>query len=131
MSLLYYLPLALATVLLIHTSDAFSILPPPTSVATLMKGATNTLATIGAATSLFGSVSFGKLLLALKHESNFDAAFLSSPPKDAFANKVVWITGASSGIVSLSLCYATGVSSLCFEYVHYLHLTYTYIYYHE
>lgn len=102
MSLLYYLPLALATVLLIHTSDAFSILPP-TSVATLMNGATNTFATIGAATSLFGSVSFGKLLLALKHESNFDTVFLSSPPRDAFANKVVWITGASSGIVSLSL----------------------------
>ena len=124
MSLLYYLPLALATVLLIHTSDAFSILPPtPTSVATLMNGATNTFATIGAAMSLFGSVSFGKLLLALKHESNFDTVFLSSPPRDAFANKVVWITGASSGIVSLSLCYATGVSSLCFECVHYLHLT--------
>ena len=123
MSLLYYLPLALATVLLIHTSDAFSILPP-TSVATLMNGATNTFATIGAATSVFGSVSFGKLLLALKHESNFDTVFLSSPPRDAFANKVVWITGASSGIVSLSLlCYATGVSSLCFECVHYLHLT--------
>jgi len=103
MSLLYYLPLALVTVLLIHTSDAFSILPPTTS-ATLMNGATNTLATIGAATSLFGSVSLGKLVLALKHESNFDTAFLSSAPRDAFANKVVWITGASSGIVSVFVC---------------------------
>ena len=52
MSLLYYLPLALAAVLLIHTSDALSILPP-TSVATLMNGATNTFATIGAAQQVY------------------------------------------------------------------------------
>lgn len=68
---------------------------------------TTTFAVIGAASILFASVSLGKLLLALNRKSNFAAAFLSAPPRDAFADKVFWITGASSGIgraLALHLC---------------------------
>ena len=36
-------------------------------------------------------------------KTNFASATLSSPPRDAYANKVVLITGASSGIVSFLL----------------------------
>ena len=88
MSLLHFLPLALA--------------PLFRSGAILNNRMITAFAVIGVASVLFASVSFGKLILALKRESNFASAFLSAPPRDAFADKVVWITGASSGIVSSS-----------------------------
>ena len=64
---------------------------------------TAVFAAIGGLTSLFSCIAIGKLLVALKNKTNFASAILSTPPRDAFANKVVLITGASSGIVSFLL----------------------------
>ena len=80
---------------------------------------TAVFAAIGGLTSLFSCIVIGKLLLALKKKTNFASAILSTPPRDAFADKVVLITGASSGIVSFLLqClyvvrYPTFTSNLC------------------
>ena len=64
---------------------------------------TTFFAAIGIVSSLFASISLAKLLIALKYDSNFSSALLPTPPRDAFANKVVLITGASSGVVSVYL----------------------------
>jgi len=64
---------------------------------------TAVFAAIGGLTSLFSCIAIGKLLIALKKKTNFASAILSTPPRDAYANKVVLITGASSGIVSFLL----------------------------
>jgi len=64
---------------------------------------TAVFAAIGGLTSLFSCIAIGKLLVSLKKKTNFASAILSTPPRDAFANKVVLITGASSGIVSFLL----------------------------
>jgi len=64
---------------------------------------TAVFAAIGGLTSLLLTIFIGKLLVSLKKKTNFASAILSTPPRDAFANKVVLITGASSGIVSFLL----------------------------
>ena len=72
---------------------------------------TAVFAAIGGLTSLFSCIVIGKLLVALKKKTNFASAILSTPPRDAFADKVVLITGASSGIVSflLQCLYVCGI----------------------
>ena len=67
------------------------------------KQTTVVFAAIGGLTSLFSCIAIGKLQIALKNKTNFASATLPTPPRDAFANKVVLITGASSGIVSFLL----------------------------
>ena len=65
------------------------------------------LTTIGLLAIIFTTVSFVKLCLALHFQTDFTAAFTSSPPRAAFANQAFWITGASSGIgraLALHLC---------------------------
>jgi len=65
------------------------------------------LATIGLGTIIFATISFGKLILALRHSTDFAAALTAAPPRSAFVNTVFWITGASSGIgraLALHLC---------------------------
>lgn len=65
------------------------------------------LAGIGATSLLAAGWSLSKLLIALRNNSNFSAVFLRAPPKDAYANRVFWITGASSGVgraLALHLC---------------------------
>ena len=64
---------------------------------------TAVFAAIGGLTSLLLTIFIGKLLVSLKKKTNFASAILSTPPRDAYANKVVLITGASSGIVSFLL----------------------------
>jgi len=64
---------------------------------------TAVFAAIGGLTSLFSCIAIGKLLVSLRKKTNFASAILSTPPRDAYANKVVLITGASSGIVSFLL----------------------------
>jgi len=64
---------------------------------------TAVFAAIGGLTSLFSCIAIGKLLVSLKKNTNFASAILSTPSRDAFADKVVLITGASSGIVSFLL----------------------------
>jgi len=64
---------------------------------------TTVFAAIGGLTSLLLTIFISKLLIALKKKTNFASATLSTPPRDAYANKVVLITGASSGIVSFLL----------------------------
>jgi len=65
---------------------------------------TAVFAAIGGLTSLFSCIAIGKLLVSLKKKTNFASAILSTPPRDAYANKVVLITGASSdGVVSFLL----------------------------
>ena len=72
---------------------------------------TAVFAAIGGLTSLLLTIFIGKLLVALKKKTNFASAILSTPPRDAFADKVVLITGASSGIVSflLQCLYVCGI----------------------
>lgn len=80
---------------------------------------TAVFAAIGGLTSLFSCIAIGKLLVSLRKKTNFASAILSTPPRDAYANKVVLITGASSGIVSFLLQslyvvrYPTFASNLC------------------
>lgn len=60
--------------------------------------ATDALAAVGAASLVFASGALCKLLLALRRQSDFSTALLPSAPRGAFAGKVFWITGASSGV---------------------------------
>ncbi|KAL9189020.1 hypothetical protein ACHAXT_011510 [Thalassiosira profunda] len=72
-----------------------------------MKHLTRALAFVGAASLLFASLCFGKLLLALHLRSDLATALLAAPDRNAFAGRVFWITGASSGIgkaLALHLC---------------------------
>ena len=65
------------------------------------------LATIGMATIVLIGIAFVKLVVALKARTNIAAALARPPSRAAFANKVFWITGASSGIgraLALHLC---------------------------
>ena len=80
---------------------------------------TAVFAAIGGLTSLLLTIFIGKLLVSLKKKTNFASVILSTPPRDAYANKVVLITGASSGIVSFLIAmfvcwrYPTFTSNLC------------------
>ena len=62
------------------------------------------LAAIGGVSVLLAGTCLGKLALALKNESDFESIFHRSPPRDKFAGTCFWITGASSGIVSIMFC---------------------------
>ncbi|KAL7500111.1 hypothetical protein ACHAWT_009498 [Skeletonema menzelii] len=69
--------------------------------------ATRAFALIGAAFLLLSAVLLLKLSFAIKKKSNFAAALAPKPSRDAFAGKVWWITGASSGYgeaLALHLC---------------------------
>ena len=55
------------------------------------------LALVGASFLLFAAVSLLKLAIAISQKCNTKAAFASKPPRDAFAGKTIWISGASSG----------------------------------
>ena len=59
------------------------------------------LATIGLASLIYLGVCIITLALALTKESDVTSAFLPLPPREAFSGNVFWITGASSGIVSI------------------------------
>jgi dehydrogenase/reductase SDR family protein 7B len=68
---------------------------------------TKALALIGVAFLLFTAVFLYKLTFAIKKKCNFSAAIAPKPPRDAFAGKVWWISGASSGYgraLALHLC---------------------------
>lgn len=65
------------------------------------------LALVGASFLLFAAVSLLKLSIAISQKCNTKAAFASKPPRDAFAGKTIWISGASSGYgraLALHLC---------------------------
>jgi len=65
------------------------------------------LALVGASFLLFAAVSLLKLAIAINRKCNTKAAFASKPPRDAFAGKTIWISGASSGYgraLALHLC---------------------------
>ena len=102
----YFLPLALPAAFL-HSAFLLS--------GVLNDGMTTFFAAIGVAGSLLASISLGKLLFALNYESNFASALLPAPPRDAFANKVVLITGASSGVVRV---YYLSMSPVCLYFSH-------------
>lgn len=56
---------------------------------------------------LLTTVFLLKLVVAMKQKCNFASAIAPMPPRDAFANKIVWISGASSGYgraLALHLC---------------------------
>lgn len=64
-------------------------------------------ATIGATFVIFACASLSKLVVSLGRNSDFSTALHAVPPRDAFAGKVFWITGASSGLgraLTLRLC---------------------------
>lgn len=65
------------------------------------------LALVGASFLLFAAVSLLKLAIAINRKCNTKATFASKPPRDAFAGKTIWISGASSGYgraLALHLC---------------------------
>ena len=104
MSLGYILPLALPAAF-IHSGV----------LKVLNDDVTTFFAFIGVAGSMFAVTCIAKLLISLKYESNFASALLPAPPRDAFANKVVLITGASSGVVSV---YYLSMSPVCLYFSH-------------
>ena len=68
---------------------------------------TRALALVGAAFLFISAVLLLKLAFAIKKKCNFAAALAPKPSRDAFAGKVLWITGASSGYgeaLALHLC---------------------------
>ena len=68
---------------------------------------TRALALVGAAFLLISAVLLFKFVIAMKKKCNFAAALAKMPPRDAFAGKVWWISGASSGYgraLALHLC---------------------------
>eukprot|EP00985_Skeletonema_marinoi_P017651 scaffold9736_cov144-Skeletonema_marinoi.AAC.20 len=70
-------------------------------------GTTRALALVGAAFFLISAVLLFKFVIAMKEKCNFAAALAKMPPRDAFAGKVWWISGASSGYgraLALHLC---------------------------
>jgi hypothetical protein len=56
------------------------------------------LAGIGAAAIFAVSLAGAKLAYCMLHSCDFATAWAKSVPAHAYAGKVVWITGASSGI---------------------------------
>ncbi len=65
------------------------------------------LALVGAAFLLLTAFFLFKLIVAIKRKCNFAAALAPMPPRNAFAGKVWWISGASSGYgraLALHLC---------------------------
>ena len=61
-------------------------------------GPTLELAGIGAAAIFANSLAGAKLAYCMLHSCDFATAWASKVPKDAYKGKVIWITGASSGI---------------------------------
>ena len=56
------------------------------------------LAGIGAAAILAVSLAGARLTYSMLHSCDFATAWARKVPKDGYKGKVVWITGASSGI---------------------------------
>jgi hypothetical protein len=59
---------------------------------------TLSLAGVGAAAIFAVSLAGAKLAYCLLHSCDFATAWARPVPKDGYKGKVVWITGASSGI---------------------------------